>query len=195
MRSVRRFHYIERLLKKALLVACLLLFGRSECFAQETQPIGVELLGGSLEVRLEGGLDFGNRVLTGRNQEVTALSAPIVEIIDCRGSGQGWHLTFELSDLQSPQGANLRAENVSYTASGGSVVVLDGLPLTAGGPLETGSSQSLEIPQRVLVSAPESGMGTYRWLPNPERFRFVIPATALAGNYRGTLTVTIASGL
>lgn len=161
--------------------------------AQESVPIGLEIGSGGLSVNVNGSLDFGTRILTGVEQEYTAVSAPQVEVVDARGTGAGWTLNLESSDFQS--GNNLlNASHLSYSATGGFISVIHGQAVGGAGPFESGNSSTLATPLQAVASGSGSGMGTYRWLPQAESFRLQIPGTARAGAYQATLTFSVTSG-
>ena len=173
-----------------LFLAFLLL---SPARAQESQPIGVELGSGGLSVTVIGSLDFGTRILTGVEQEYTAVSAPQVEVVDARGSGEGWTLNLESGDFQSGNYL-LNASQLSYSATGGSISVLHGQAVGGAGPFESSNSGTLNVPLQAVAAGIGSGMGTYRWSPQAQNFRLTIPGTSRAGVYQATLTFSVTSG-
>lgn len=161
---------------------------------QESEPISVVIGSGGLTITVDGTLDFGARMLTGVDQVYPAVSAPQIQLVDARGTGQGWVVKVEASDFVS--GAHqLPANFLSYTANGGSLTTIYGLPVGGGGPLETGLSGSLDSEIQVVTAGIDAGMGTYRWVPRADSFQLTIPGVSRAGIYQATLTFSIASGL
>jgi hypothetical protein len=107
-----------------------------------------------------------------------------VEVNDLSASDAGWGVTIVASDLAGPNGATIAAGNLSVT-SYGALASISGATtnIQAGTPGPIGSATT-------LLSAPAlSGMGDYTQAFN---VGLVLPADSLAGDYAGTLTVTIA---
>ncbi|MEW6282959.1 MAG: WxL domain-containing protein [Candidatus Eremiobacterota bacterium] len=143
-----------------------------------------------------GSLTFPNATLTGRDQVLTASATPTFEVIDARGDVRsGWRITLTASDLTGPEGARLPSGALRCRATGGVVQAVAGVPVDpAGGPRETDLAAPLTGGLTVLSARPGFGMGTYLYQPAPAAFELSVPASAPAGDYRGSLVANLVVG-
>jgi len=155
--------------------------------------VQVSLSGSALSIEVSGSLDFGSKQLTGYDQVLHAVSTPLVQVIDATGSGTGWSVTAQASDLAGPQG-NLPASSLSFHSTGGSLQMIRGLSIGSGGPAETNLVGTLEQSLKVLSTQSDAGMGTYQWRPANSSFSLSVPAAVRAGTYQGLITFSIMSG-
>lgn len=122
---------------------------------------------------------------------------------DTSGTGAGWHVTEQVSDLVysgSNGGTNIPAANFSVTSVGavaataGQSVDATGTDAAPTGPqsanITTGVSGTLDQPVTVFVAGAGFGQGTYTL---PVNLNLTVPAESRAGSYSGTLTTTITS--
>ncbi len=119
------------------------------------------------------------------HSDVDATPQPAsIEVNDLSASDAGWDVTILASDLTGPNGATIAAGNLSV-ASYGALASISGattnIQTSLPGPI--GSATTL------LSAATGSGVGDYTQAFD---VGLVLPADSLAGNYAGTLTVTIA---
>lgn len=122
---------------------------------------------------------------------------------DSTGTGSGWNVTEQVSDLAytgSNGGTAIPAANVSVTSVGavtataGQTVDPNGTDVAPTGPqsanVASGVSGTLDAPVKVLVAGANYGQGTYT---APVNLNVTVPAESRVGTYTGTLTTTITS--
>ena len=129
--------------------------------------------------------DVAFPVVNASHSDVDATPQPAsIEVNDLSASDAGWDVTILASDLTGPNGATIAAGNLSV-ASYGALASISGattnIQTSLPGPI--GSATTL------LSAATGSGVGDYTQAFD---VGLVLPADSLAGNYAGTLTVTIA---
>jgi hypothetical protein len=129
--------------------------------------------------------DVAFPVVNASHSDVDATPQPAsIEVNDLSASDAGWDVTILASDLTGPNGATIAAGNLSV-ASYGALASISGattnIQTSLPGPI--GSATTL------LSAATGSGVGDYT---HAFDVGLVLPADSLAGNYAGTLTVTIA---
>jgi hypothetical protein len=124
--------------------------------------------------------------LDGSDQTVSY--APVLGIVDARGSGAGWNLTISATSFSDGLGHTLAPGQVSAVAAackaGSSCTAASSsgitYPLTIGG---TGS--------KFFNAAVSSGLGKIDVTPTVD---VVIPGNAYAGTYTSTVTLAAATG-
>jgi hypothetical protein len=138
---------------------------------------------GDRTATLAGDVAFPAVDASHNNVDATA-QATSVEVNDLSASDAGWDVTIVASDLAGPNGATIAAGNLSVTGYGALASVSGATTnIQAGTPGSIGSATTL------LSAATGSGMGDYTQAFDVD---LVLPADSLAGDYAGTLTVTIA---
>jgi hypothetical protein len=150
--------------------------------------------GGSLGLAVPGTLDLSGVALTGTDQSTAPASVGLA-VSDMTGTGAGWNLTATSTTLTDTAGHTLPAtatQLVSATAGSqpgtctpaqNTVSYAAPLVLPAGAPPPP--------PIKVFAAAPGTGLG-----PGSVTFgvRLVVPASAYAGTYSSTWSLTVASG-
>ncbi|MDN4616343.1 hypothetical protein P5G50_17985 [Leifsonia sp. F6_8S_P_1B] len=122
---------------------------------------------------------------------------------DSTGTGAGWHVTEQVSDLVysgSSAGTDIPASNLSITSVGaasvtaGQAIDTSGTDAAPTGPqsgnVTSGVTGTLDSPVTVFVAGPDHGQGTYTL---PVDLNLTVPADSRVGTYSGTLTTTITS--
>lgn len=182
--------FITRLTTGTILAALLIIVVAVPAFAAQT-TISISIIPGPRTVTIDPG--FVAPEVTYSDEVQHSSGSAIVTVDDLSGSGAGWHVTLQATDLiySGPDGyATIPAENLTITAMG-NPVMLAGQPVDAAhGPL-SGESGSLDQPRVILAAAPGYGQGNYS---QPLALRLDIPAMSQAGSYSGTLIVSIAAG-
>jgi WxL domain surface cell wall-binding len=117
----------------------------------------------------------------------TASYAPVLGVVDARGSGGGWNLTISATNFSDGAGHTLAPGTVSAVAqachAGSSCTPATnaiGYPLTV-----TGSAV------KFFNAAVNTGLGKVDVTPTVD---VLIPGTTFAGTYTSTVTVAIATG-
>ncbi|MHB2018628.1 MAG: WxL domain-containing protein [Candidatus Xenobia bacterium] len=171
----------------------LLLTGALAAQQQNTRDMTVQLLPGALSISARGVLRF-TVTSTGSAQDVTAVSAPTFRIVDARGSGAGWHVTF--SGIHVPvlgeRGGAVDSAAIRFTPAGSGLTVISGS--NTGIRLATSGELTLTGPVPAISADRGSGQGTYEYSPPPSSFHLHVPADIPPGDYSTTLTATIFSG-
>jgi hypothetical protein len=144
------------------------------------QPLGTPAFGA-----------FTGITLNGSPQVTSANLAPYI-VTDATGSGSGWNVTIQLSQLTNG-GHTLPLDSVHTTA--GIVKADPGTtsPVPTMSAL-TGAANGADhaTPQKLASAAASEGMGVY--LISPKPFVLTVPANAYVGTYTSTVTVAINSG-
>jgi len=160
-----------------------------------TVPVTVSVVGGELQAASSGVVAFPAVTLDGTDHDSAAVSAPSFTLVDARGTGEGWNLTMQSSDLTDGSSV-IRAANVKFDPAGGSLSKVKGQAVDASsGPKETGSGQvSLDTTRKVVTTSAGYGKGRYVYEPQSASFSLHVDASTLTGNYTGTITATLSSG-
>ena len=124
--------------------------------------------------------------LDGSDQNVSY--APVLGVVDARGSGAGWNLTISATDFSDGSGHTLAPGTVTAVSqachSGSSCTAASssgiGYPLTISG-----------TAAKVFNAAANSGLGKVDVTPTVQ---VAIPGNAYAGTYTSTLTLAAATG-
>ncbi len=149
--------------------------------------VTITINSGSLYVNANP-ITFPNTVLSGAAQTVNG-STTAWDVGDNTGIGAGYRLTIAATDFSDGAGHTISVSNVSVQVLDTDIALQAGntkpvSALAAYTPLST-------IAQNLLTANINTGMGTYTALPS---FRVIIPASAYAGSYTSTVTVTIIAG-
>jgi WxL domain surface cell wall-binding len=124
--------------------------------------------------------------LDGSDQTVSY--APVLGVIDARGSGAGWNLTISATTFSDGSGHTLAPGQVSSVASachsGSTCTAASSSGITY--PLTIGGTAS-----KFFNSAVNSGLGKVDVTPSVD---VVIPGNAYAGTYTSTVTLAAATG-
>jgi hypothetical protein len=141
------------------------------------------VIGGDRTATLAGDVAFP--AVNASHSDVAATDQTTsVEVNDLSATDAGWDVTIVSSDLTGDNGGTIAADNVSLD-SFGDLTSISGAT-TGVVPGSTGSIGSATT----LLSAPAGdGVGDYTQAFD---LGLVVPADSLAGDYSGTLTVTIA---
>ncbi|MEI6776743.1 MAG: hypothetical protein WCK70_07560 [Chloroflexales bacterium] len=119
-----------------------------------------------------------------------------LSVIDPTGLGNGWNVTILSSTLVYTGTANtktnLTADKFAINTPGTPTMVAGmAVENTAGHGPFVGVGGTLDTARKVILSAADHGLGSYTQnLP----ISLTVPAYTRAGNYAGTLTVTISAG-
>jgi WxL domain surface cell wall-binding len=167
-------------------------------------PATAGAAGGSTSVTLTGGTlsfsttpsaaNFPTTPLTGTQQTIhTELAS--WGVTDARGTGGGWHVTFQASQFSGAGGITLPTGSLSMTAP---LVTPNGVNLAAP-PLVQGATFTLDGGSAVgIVHALElTGQGAWSMAQSNllgGDLALTIPANAAAGTYTSSLTFTLAAG-
>jgi len=118
----------------------------------------------------------------------TVSYAPVLGIVDARGSGAGWNLTVSATTFSDGSGHTLAAGNVSAVAqachSGSSCTAATSSGITYPLTLTTTAA-------KVFNAAVNTGMGKVDVTPT---IQVAIPGNSYAGTYTSTLTLATATG-
>jgi hypothetical protein len=140
-------------------------------------------IAGARTATLAGSVAFPAVNASHGNENATDQAASI-EVDDLSDTHAGWDVTLVASDLTGPNGATIAAGNLSVASYGGLTPVSGA---TTG--IQPGSTGSLGSPTTLLSAAPGSGAGEYIQAFD---LGLTVPADSVAGDYSGTLTVTVA---
>jgi hypothetical protein len=155
----------------------------------------ISLTGGSLAfTTAPSASNFASTALTGAQQTIhTNLASWGVD--DARGSGVGWHVTFQASQFGDGSGDTLPLGSLVLTAP---LITPAGLNL-ATAPTVQGSTFTLDGGSAVAVVSAAIGAGQGSWTMTHANLgggdlALTIPASANAGTYTSNLTFTLATG-
>jgi M6 family metalloprotease-like protein len=157
------------------------------------QVLEADVTGGplSLETSGDGLISFGQVKLNGRDQVVNR-DMHSVTVLDARGTGAGWSLTGQASDLVGSTGGAILADNVGWQTF--AQVVTGGLPAPAG--------QAPQVTPGPEAS-PGSGLGNAKSLCSAGTGHssgaftcggmvyLGVPGSTPVGQYTGLLTLTL----
>lgn len=179
-------------LTTGMLLAILLLISMAvPAFAAQT-TISVSIVPGPLTATIDPDVLLPEIVYS---DEIQQSSSPVLlGVDDLRGSGAGWHVTLQATDLvySGPAGHSvIPAENLAISASGNPVMLAGQAVNATHGPFSTSTGGSLDQPRSVLVADPGFGQGAYSQSLSLD---LRIPARSQTGTYSGALIVSIASG-
>lgn len=150
----------------------------------------LDINGGSLTMATADDPTFSAITLDGTDQ---SSSDPIdIDVNDSTGTGNGWKL--QVTSTTFTNGGGKTLPNTALAITGVSSVC----DTTCTNPTN-GTSYSLTVPADTVAptavtffnSAVDTGMGDFTVTPT---FELSVPATAYAGTYNSTVTITIASG-
>lgn len=187
----------------SVVVVAVALFGLfagalSPAFADSQTPEAtVELLGGNLTITPKA-IDLGQVNLDGTTKiaaiEHTAalaeLPAALVwNVNDATGHGYGWDATIVATDFQNGT-RSIPAANFSMQLRSAYIAKADASAGVLPTPQGSFGSQYMPIDsvQSFLAADVEEGMGSFNFAPE---FKLVVPASAYAGTYTSTVTVTV----
>jgi hypothetical protein len=127
-----------------------------------------------------------NDTLDGTDQTVTY--APVLGVVDARGSGSGWNLTVSATNFSDGAGHTLAPGTITGATqackAGSSCTAATSSGITY--PLTVGAAAS-----KFFNAAVNSGLGKIDVTPT---FSVSIPGNAYAGTYTSTLTLATATG-
>jgi hypothetical protein len=167
-------------------------------------PAAAQASGSSTSVTLNGGTlsfsttpsaaDFPATSLTGAQQIIHA-SLGSWGVTDARGTGAGWHVTFQASQFTDGTGDTLPLGSLTLVAP----VITPGSLNLAVPPLLQGATFVLDGGSAVPIVHALSGTGQGAWTMTQANLlggdlSLVIPASAAAGTYTSNLTFTLATG-
>ncbi len=183
---------ISRTLKKLLFVVSvvILLTAMITATAFAVDDTGVTINGGSLSVGAITFADFGDVTLDGQ-QKTTTATWNIADIIDSRGTGEGWNLSLTLTELDS--GTHTIPTGSMTVATAPVVTLADGTSSPAGDisvvPVDTGLDGSTV---KLITAEANEGMGSYHI--SDLTASLTIRADAYAGVYKTDATVALVTG-
>jgi hypothetical protein len=155
----------------------------------------VTLSGGSLSFSTTpSAADFPTTTLTGSQQTIHTNLASW-GVTDATGSGAGWHVTFQASQLTAPGALTLPASSLVLTTP---VVTPSGVNIAVA-PVAQGTTFTLDGGSAVPIVHALAGTGQGAWTMTQANaaggdLALTIPANAAAGTYTSTLTFTLAAG-
>ena len=118
----------------------------------------------------------------------TASYAPLLGVVDARGTGAGWNLTISASSFSDGSGHTLAAGNVTAVAqtchSGSSCTAATSSGITY--PLTIGATAA-----KFFSAALNTGLGKVDVTPT---IQVAVPGNAYAGTYTSTVTLAAATG-
>jgi hypothetical protein len=185
---------IARIISSGLgLAAALALSTAPLAYADDT-PVTLEIIGGTKSVEIDT-LVWSDPDMSMSYSHVAQTPTALLSLTadDATGLGDGWHVTVESSDL-TYTGSSLNATTIpaNNLVAGTPVApaMVAGQAIGVDGPFE-GVGGALGSARRVLFADENGGLGTYT---QDVPMTLTIPAQTRAGNYAGTLTVTITAG-
>jgi hypothetical protein len=155
-----------------------------------TTPVSQTINPGTLSATVISPLEYSP--LAYEHDARAAVSTMNLQVDDSRGSGAGWHITIQASDLAYSGEYN----GTDIPASQLSVEVTDPIHIAGAaidgvnGPLK-GTGGALDQARRVLYANSDAGEGTYQ---QSLEVTIGIPALTRVGTYSGQLTITEVSG-
>lgn len=168
--------------------------------ASAADDTNVTVIGGSLSVTNMTVADFANVTLDGTARTTTA-SASDFTVTDARGTGAGWNVTVSgtqfckldtlgvACDLVTPRNLPTSSLSVPQLSVAKADATSSAVPSLTGGPyLVDGLSVKV-----ASSAANGTGMGSYDFSQGGN-WNLTVPASAYAGSYRSTVTVSVASG-
>jgi len=205
-------------MKKLIVFVMAMILLTSAAFAATTavDNINFTIDEGELSIVSTGSLTFANLPLNDpqfdangiRTINADSTSDLTYVLTDARGTGAGWHMDLEFSNLQTPADSdgNFHTQyvEVAQSATTGQTITADttkgqDVDATNGPKIAADIAFDATIPpvkmasQKMLTTAVDYGMGKYTYVPKCEnQFRIrVHDANAFAGVYSGTVTATI----
>jgi hypothetical protein len=180
-----------------LITSLVLLLAAGQAFAATTATpqATITVTAGALSIASTGSITLPGITLDGDDHDMVATAAPTFTLIDARGSGGGWNVTFQSSDFAAAGGKTITASNLKFT-SGGTITRNKGQAVDGtNGPKETAlSAVGLNTAQKVITTAANYGKGNYTYTPTAGDFVLTVTADTLAGAYTATVTATIVAG-
>ena len=132
-------------------------------------------------------VSFGSVNINGSDQLLMVASAPW-RASDGRGSGDGWHVTVQSTDIVAAL-ATIPAANLKVQVQQSGITTVSGNSLPVS--LATSYQPLSASPLKLIAASPGTGMGTYDFTTE---FELMLPASAYAGEYTASLTTSINSG-
>ena len=183
----------------AALLTIASLLGMSSTAALADTSVSASIVGVSAGLTVTSPLAGAlTATLNGADQTVYTTLSPLT-VTDLRGTGTGWHVTFQASQLTTglTTSHTLPLDSLSLasiSASCATSVTCTGSAsgLTTSTPIDHGSAVT------VASATSGAGMGTYTLTPGDfaghvgSQLALKVPAGAYAGSYSSTITVTIA---
>lgn len=160
---------------------------------------GVTLTGFSLSGGAITFSDFSGVTLNGQLQTTTA-TWNIADVVDSRGTGEGWNLSLTLTQLQEydtdhyvVSGHTIPTSSITVTTAP-VVSLADGTSSPANTITVVATSTALDTgsPVKLLSAATDGGMGSYH--VSDLTATLAIRADAYAGTYKTDATVALVSG-
>lgn len=183
----------RRIFKKLLFVvsAVIILTAMVSATALAADETGVTITGESLSGGVITFANFADVTLNGQQQTTTATWS-ISDIIDPRGTGEGWHLSLTLTPLDS--GTHTIPTSSIIVSTVPTITEADGTSSPAGAistvpvstPLDTGD------PIKLIIAEANEGMGSYD-IGNLTA-SLTIRADAYVGIYTTDATVDFSTG-
>ena len=167
-------------------------------------PAGALASGASTSITLSGGSlafsttpsasDFASTALTGSQQTIHANFANW-GVTDARGTGVGWHVTFQASQFTGTGPITLPTSSLVLTAP---VITPNGVNLAVP-PVAQGTTFTLDGGSAVSVVHALAATGQGSWTMTQANLAggdlaLTVPANAAAGSYTSNLTFTLATG-
>jgi len=161
------------------------------------EAVNFELVGGDLQIISSGDFVFADVIIADLDWlglpviTETPTNVPQFELRDYRGTGAGWHVTFECTALNN--GSHANSFELAYEQLGASITPEDGA--LTGPELQTVNAPDMHDAQTVIVTETGEGMGRYTFAVDEPDFGIdIAPDNAFAGVYSGNFTASIASG-
>ena len=182
LKGMKRSHKIG-LLAGVFFAATALLGGTA--YAAST----VVITGGTLAVSTPTIANFTGVTLDGTAHTTTATFGNFT-VYDSRGTGVGWNVTVQATQMTAT-GHTLAMDSISMPAP--TVAKIDttsgATPSITTGPYTIDHASAVKI---ASAAADGTGMGSYTFTPSP--ITLSIPASAYAGTYPSTITVSVVTG-
>jgi WxL domain surface cell wall-binding len=192
----------NRKLASMAAAAALLLVSAAPAFAAGGIS-NAALTGGSLAITGAAPGNFSG-TLSAASQNLYTTLAPFTAT-DPTGSGSGWHLTIQATSFITTttpvrtlpaSSLYMAAPTVACTAATTPCLTTTSAPTVTAGPYTLDSGTAVTL----ASSAVNTGMGAYDFTPadiaggtTGMKLELVVPASAYAGSYNSTLTVSIVS--
>lgn len=168
--------------------------------ASAADDTNVTIVGGSLSATDMTVGDFGNVTLDGTAKSTTATGSGF-SVADARGTGAGWNVTVAgtqfckldgvgtACDLVTPRNLPTSSLSVPQFTVAKADATSSAVPSITGGPYLI-DGVSIKV---ASAAADGSGMGSYDFSQGGN-WNLSVPASAYAGTYRSTVTVSVTSG-
>jgi len=176
---------LPRTVVAVALAAGLSIAGSLPAFADETTVV---VTGGTLTMTTPLTGNFAGVTITGQDQ-VTTATTDAFSVSDLRGSGAGWHITAQATQLSDGAITPKTLAAGSLTMSAPTV---DSPNTSSPDPTGLGAYVIDNGAATIATAAIDAGMGTYDF--SQTTMTLAIPADVKAASYTSTVTLSVVTG-